>query len=73
MRIISQNKLHSIDFDRTHIWVQHNTIMASVQGDNILLGTYNTEDRAIEILEYMHERYSVAAGRNENTVYCMPL
>jgi hypothetical protein len=47
--------------------------MASVQGDNILLGTYNTEDRAIEILEYMHERYSNSAGRNENTVYCMPL
>lgn len=58
MRIVSQNKDLSIDFDRCEIWTQMNVIYRRVGHDSIPIGVYATPERAREVFEDIHKAYA---------------
>ena len=58
MRIISQNKDLSIDFDRTPICVSYNHVCAIIDGQQKVIGQYKTDKRAQEVFEEIHKAYS---------------
>lgn len=58
MRVVSQNRNYSFDFDRTIFWTQYNIIYARVGADNILIGQYKSDERAAEVFKDMHRAYS---------------
>ena len=58
MRIISQNKDLSIDFDHTPICVSYNHVCAIIDGQQKVIGQYETDARAKEVFEDIHKAYS---------------
>ena len=58
MRIISQNKDLSIDFNHTPICVSYNHVCAIMDGQQKVIGKYKTEERAKEVFEEIHIAYS---------------
>lgn len=58
MRVVSQNKNYSFDFDRTVFWTQYNVIYAKIGVDSIAIGQYESDERAEEVFEDMHKAYS---------------
>ena len=58
MRVVSQNSGFSFDFDRTIFWVQYNVIYAKVGAENIVVGKYESDERAAEVFDDMHKAYS---------------
>lgn len=58
MRIISQNRMYSFDFDRTVFWVQFEIIYAKIGTDSVAIGKYESDERAAEVFEDMHKSYS---------------
>ncbi len=58
MRIISQNKDLSIDFHHTPICVSYNHVCAIMDGQQKVIGQYETEERAKEVFEEIHIAYS---------------
>ena len=60
MRVISQDRCYSFDFDRTMFYRQERYISALTYGDKryILIGLYETEERDEEVFEDMHKAYS---------------
>ena len=58
MRIISQNRMYSFDFDRTVFWVQFEKIYAKIGRESIAIGQYGSDRRAAEVFEDMHNAYA---------------
>ena len=58
MRIISQNKDLSIDFNHTPICVSYNHVCAIMDGQQKVIGQYETEARAKKVFEDIHKAYS---------------
>lgn len=59
MRVISQNRNYSFDFDRTVFWKQNNIIYGKIDDDsNILFGSYKSNERASEVFMDMHNAYA---------------
>ena len=58
MRIISQNKDLSIDFNHTPICVSYNHVCAIMDGQQKVIGKYETDARAKEVFEDIHKAYS---------------
>ena len=58
MRVVSQNKNYSFDFDRTLFWTKCNIIYAKIGIDSIAIGQYKSDERAAEVFEDMHKVYS---------------
>lgn len=58
MRIISQDKNHSIDFENTYIWKQATHIYAYVGKKDVVLGHYENAERAEEVFMDIHNAYS---------------
>ena len=58
MRVVSQNKNYSFDFDRTVFWTQYNVIYAKIGVDSIAIGQYESDERAEEVFDDMHKAYS---------------
>lgn len=60
MRVVDQRKIYTVDFDRVIVARAENVIMAESLNKDIswILGSYESEDRALEIFEQMHEAYS---------------
>ena len=58
MRIISQNRMYSFDFDRTVFWVQFKIIYAKIGTESIAIGRYESDRRAAEVFEDMHNAYA---------------
>lgn len=58
MRIVSQKRNYSFDFDRTIFWTQHNIIYARIGADSILIGQYESDKRVAEVFEDMHNAFS---------------
>ena len=58
MRVVSQNRNFSFDFDRTVFWTQYNVIYAKIGVDSIAIGQYESDERAEEVFEDMHKAYS---------------
>ena len=58
MRVISQSRNFSFDFDRTVFWRQSDVIYAKIGGESIAIGKYQSDERAAEVFEDMHRAYS---------------
>ena len=58
MRVISQSRNFSFDFDRTVFWRQSDVIYAKIGGESIAIGKYQSDERAAEVLGDMHRAYS---------------
>lgn len=56
MRVISQDRCYSYDFDRTMFWKQDGVLYAHVAGDSRdrVLGNYESDERAAEVFDDMH-------------------
>ena len=76
MRVVSQNRNYSFDFDRTVFWTQYNVIYAKIGIDSIAIGKYESDERAAEVFEDMHKllcrTLTIACGHPIDTVYYMP-
>ena len=57
MRVVSQNRDFSFDFDRTVFWAQYNIIYAKIGTESIAIGQYESEERAAEVFEDIHKAY----------------
>lgn len=55
MRVISQSRNFSFDFDRTVFWTQYNVIYAKIRTDSVAIGKYESDERAAEVFEDMHK------------------
>ena len=55
MRVISQSRNFSFDFDRTVFWTQYNVIYAKIGTESIAIGKYESDERAAEVFEDMHK------------------
>ena len=62
MRVVSQKRDYSFDFDSTIFWIQYDTIYAKHENNSIPIGQYKSDERAAEVFDDMHKAYS-----------CMPL
>ena len=60
MRVISQDRCYSYDFDRTMFLKQDGVICAHIAGDtrDRVIGSYKSSERAAEVFEDMHKTYS---------------
>ena len=58
MRVISQSRNFSFDFDRTVFWRQSDVIYAKIGGESIAIGKYKSDERAAEVFEDMHNAYT---------------
>ncbi len=58
MRIVSQNRDLSVNFDRCEIWIQDNVIYRRIGTDSKVIGIYATPKRAAEVFEDIHKAYS---------------
>ena len=58
MRVISQSRNFSFDFDRTVFWRQSDVIYAKIGGESIAIGKYQSDERAAEVFEDMHKAYA---------------
>lgn len=66
MRIVSQNRNLSIDFDRCEIWTQSNLIYRRVGHDSIPIGVYSSQERAREVFEDIHKAYAPVCSISDN-------
>lgn len=58
MRVVSQNRNFSFDFDRTVFWTQYNLIYAKVGVESFPIGSYKSNERASEVFMDMHNAYA---------------
>ena len=58
MRVISQSRNFSFDFDRTVFWRQSDVSYAKIGSKSKDIGKYKTDERAAEVFEDMHNAYS---------------
>ena len=58
MRVVSQSRNYSVDFDRTVFLVQNLGIYAKIDDNNVLFGIYGNEKRAKEVFEDIHRAYA---------------
>ena len=58
MRVISQDRSYSLDFDRTVFWTQYNVIYAKIGIDSVAIGKYESSERTAEVFEDMHKTYA---------------
>ena len=58
MRVVSQNRNYSFDFDRTLFWTQYNIIYAKIGTESIAIGQYGSDERATEVFDDIHKSYS---------------
>ena len=68
MRVVSQSRNFSFDFDRTVFWRQSDVIYAKIWGESIAIGKYQSDERAAEVFDDMHTHYLTV----EISVYHMP-
>lgn len=59
MRVVSQNRNYSVDFDRTLFWKQNNVIYGKIDDNsNIVFGSYKSNERADEVFLDIHNAYA---------------
>lgn len=75
MRVVSQSKNYSVDFDRTAFWMQDDIIYAKIDSENKVFGKYDTSKRASEVFMDMHNAYapvySISDGLTEEQIGAM--
>lgn len=58
MRVVSQSRTISVDFNTTPFWRNDNVIYAKIGNDSKVFGNYSSEERAAEVFEDIHKAYS---------------
>lgn len=58
MRVISQNRMYSVNFDNAVFWRQYEMIYAKIGSENIVLGQYESGERAAEVFLDIHNAYA---------------
>ncbi|MCR5754205.1 MAG: hypothetical protein K6G30_05245 [Acetatifactor sp.] len=58
MRIVSQDRNLSVNFDSCEIWMQNRTIYRRVNGQSDVIGSYDSPERAAEVFEDIHRAYA---------------
>ena len=75
MRVISQRRNFSFDFDRTVFWRQSDVIYAKIGGESIAIGKYQSDERAAEVFVDMHRAYapvySISDGLSKEQIEAM--
>ena len=66
MRIVSQRRNYSFDFNQAIIWVQYEGIYAKADNTDILIGKYASEKRAAEVFEDIHKAYVPVYSISDN-------
>lgn len=66
MRIVSQNRDLSIDFNRCEIWTQDNFIYRRIGTDNQVIGRYSSPERVAEVFEDIHKAYAPVYSISDN-------
>lgn len=65
MRIISQNRIYDLPYDKCFVWLNKNNVMASPIGEpdsDYAMAIYSTPQKAEKAMQLLHEAYIV----NEN-------
>lgn len=62
MRIVNQGKGFSFDFDKMILWVNDDTITATIEGRAYQLGVYKSADRAQEVFDEINKSYNTVKG-----------
>lgn len=61
MRIISQNMIYDLPYDKCFIWLKKNDVMASPIGEpdsDYILANYSTPEKAEKTMQFLHKAYS---------------
>lgn len=58
MRIVSQDRKLSVEFDGCEIWTQGTVIYRRIGQDSKVIGAYATPERAAEVFEDIHMAYA---------------
>lgn len=58
MRVISQNRAYSVNFDNVIFWRQYEMIYVKTGSESIVFGQYESDERAAEVFEDMHNAYA---------------
>lgn len=58
MRIVSQNRNYSFEFGHIVIWTQSEYIYAKMGNESIVIGQYESSERAAEVFDDIHKAYS---------------
>ena len=75
MRVVSQSRNFSFDFDRTVFWRQYNVVYAKIGSESTAIGKYESDERAAEVFEDMHRAYapvySISDGLSKDQIESM--
>lgn len=64
MRVVSQKKDLSFDFDRSVLSQRDECIYTRLNGRDVLIAKYESHDCAAEVFKDMHEKYQRQLGLN---------
>lgn len=62
MRIISQNGIYDLPYDKCFVWLNKNNIMASPIGEpdsDYTMAIYSTPQKAERVMQLLHQAYIV--------------
>lgn len=72
MRIVSQERNLSVDFDSCELWTQGTVIYRRIGNDSKVIGVYATPERVAEVFEDIHiayaSVYSISSDLTEDEV-----
>ena len=66
MRVVSQNRDFSFDFDRTTFWMQDEYVYARIDSNRQVIGKYESRQRAQQVFIDIHNAYSPIQLMSEN-------
>lgn len=66
MRVVSQNRKISVDFDRTTFIRTDETIFAKIDGRDVMFGNYKTKHKVQEVFEDLHKAYAPVYSISDN-------
>lgn len=72
MRIVNQNRNHSVDFNNAEIHVDYEDVILSTNKNFLnVIGRYESNERALEVFEEIHKIY--VENTDKNIVYYIPI
>ena len=77
MRVVSQSRDYSADFNRCEVKREENSIQFIASSGKKTVGLYESEERAADVFLDIHQKYeqysaSTGASNLEGAVYYMP-
>ena len=65
MRIISQSGRFDIPYEMAVLCVEYESVIAKVGDERYAMGSYSTEEKAIEVMEHLRRSYYLRGERYE--------